>query len=299
MSKLCTFIRLLKKPLQLIPPLAKYGLLNWMPDELYLKLLYKGKMGVSLNLDNPSTFNEKVQWLKLHDRQEEYIYWVDKVQAKAKVRERLGEEYVIPLINVWQNAEDIDFESLPDKCVLKCNHDQGSTVVFQRGKSDINAIVRHLKKCLKRNAYTTTKEWPYKKVQPQILCEEYVADEIIDYKFFCFNGKPKFVNIGQKDLETHVSCVSFLAFDWNYMPFQRSDFPSVKNLPEKPKCFSKMLEIAEELAKDTRFVRIDLFCVEENIYFSEFTLYPTSGLILFDPKEGDTLLGSWLNLNEE
>lgn len=298
MSKVKTVFKLLKTPIKLIPPLAKYGLLNWMPDELYLKLLYKGKMGVALNLDNPTIFNEKMQWLKLHDRQEEYISWVDKVQAKAKVREILGEEYVVPLIGVWQHAENIDFKNLPDKCVLKCNHDQGSAVVFERGKSDTNAIVRYFKKRLKRNAYTATKEWPYKNIQPQILCEEYVADEIIDYKIFCFNGKPKFVNIGKKDLEAHVSCVSFLDFDWNYMPFQRSDFPPVKNLPEKPKCFDKMLEIAEELAKGTRFVRIDLFCVEEKIYFSEFTLYPTSGLILFNPKEGDALLGSWLNLSE-
>ena len=298
MSKIKTFFRLLKTPVKLIPPFARYGLLNWMSDEAYLKLFYKSKMGVALHLENPTTFNEKLQWLKLYDRQEKYIPWVDKVQAKTQVREVLGEEYVVPLIGVWQRAEDINFESLPDRCVLKCNHDQGSAVAFQRGQSDTNAIIRHFKKRLKRNAYTATREWPYKKIQPQILCEEYVADEIIDYKIFCFNGKPKFVNIGQKDLETHVSCVSFLDFDWNYMPFQRSDFPPVRNLPEKPKCFSKMLEIAEKLAKDTSFVRIDFFCVDEKIYFSEFTLYPTSGVILFAPREGDALLGSWLNLNE-
>lgn len=298
MPKIKTFFKLLKTPIKMIPSLAKYGLLNWMSDEAYLKLLYKGRMGGALNLDKPSTFNEKIQWLKLHDRQEEYICWVDKIQAKAKARERLGEEYVIPLINVWQNAEDIDFESLPDKCVLKCNHDQGSAVVFERGKSDTNAMRQHFRKRLKKNAYTTTKEWPYKKIQPQILCEEYLADEMIDYKIFCFNGKPKFVNIGQKDLETHIYCASLLNFDWSNMSIQRSDFSPVEKLPDKPKCFDKMLEIAEELSKGTRFVRIDLFCVDEEIYFSEFTLYPTSGLILFNPKEGDALLGSWLDLNE-
>lgn len=298
MSKIKTFFRLLKTPIKLIPPLARYGLLNWMRDETYLKLFYKARLGIELNLDNPTTFNEKLQWLKLYDRQERYIPWVDKVQAKSKVREMLGEEYVVPLIGVWQRAEDIDFESLPDRCVLKCNHDQGSAVVFQRGKSDKNVIIRHFKKCLKRNAYAATREWPYKKIQSKILCEEYVADEIVDYKIFCFNGKAKFVNIGQKSFEDGIMHISFLDFDWNYMPFQRSDFPPVRKLPEKPKCFDKMLEIAEKLAKDTRFVRIDLFCVDEKIYFSEFTLYPTSGVISFTPREGDALLGSWLNLNE-
>lgn len=299
MPKIKTAFKLLKTPVKLIPPLAKYGLLNWLPDKTYLKLLYKGRMGIALNLDNPTTFNEKLQWLKLNDRQEKYISWVDKIQAKSNAREILGEEYVVPLISVWERAEDIDFENLPDRCVLKCNHDQGSAVVFLRGQSDTKAIVKHFKKCLKRNAYAATREWPYKKIQPQILCEEYVADEIVDYKIFCFNGKPKFVNIGQKDLETHISCVSFLDFDWNYMPFQRSDFPPVRKLPGKPKCFERMLEVSEKLAKGTRFVRIDLFCADDKIYFSEFTLYPTSGLIMFDPKAGDEQMGSWLNLNEE
>lgn len=298
MSKIGTCIRLLKKPIQLIPPLAKYGLLNWMPDDLYLKLLYRGRMDVALNLDNPTSFNEKIQWLKIHDRQEKYVSWVDKIQAKAEVRKKIGDEYNVSLVGTWKRAEDIDFKKLPDKCVLKCNHDQGSAIVFQQGKSDPDSIIQHFNKRLKRNAYNATREWPYKNIQPQILCEEYLADEIIDYKIFCFNGKPKFVNIGRKDLETHIYCASLLNLDWSNMSIQRADFSPVEKLPERPKSFDKMLEIAEELAKDTRFVRIDLFCVEEKIYFSEFTLYPTSGLILFDPREGDAMLGDWLDLNK-
>lgn len=284
-------------PGKIFMPLAARGCFNWMDDATYLKLIYHSRMGKKLNLSSPVGFNEKIQWLKLYDRREKYIQWVDKNSAKELVAQLLGPEYVVPTIAVWDKSEDIDFSKLPDKCVMKCNHDQGSTVIFERANGMNESKLReYFAIRMKKNAYSTTKEWPYKQIVPKIICEEYLAEDIIDYKFFCFNGKPTFINIGKKNVQDNVTCITFLDLDWKKLPFQRSDFPPVDILPKKPGQLDKMLEIAEKLAQDTYFVRVDLYCVNERIYFSEFTLYPTSGFIRFSPEEGDRILGEKLIL---
>lgn len=297
MSTFSTFVRLLSTPGKLFKPLAARGLFRWMPDACYLKALYRCEMGKPLHLDHPEGFNAKIQWLKLHDRAPEYVKWVDKETAKDMAGQIIGYEHVVPLIRTWHRAGDMDFDSLPDKCVLKCNHDQGSTVIFDR-EAGVNEeeIRKFFQKRLKKNAYATTREWPYKSVAPKIICEPFLGKDIIDYKFFCFHGVPAFVNIGQKTNDDHVTHITFIDFDWKLMPFQRSDFAPVAQLPEKPEKLAQMIEIAGKLAANTKFVRIDLFCVDSNIYFSEFTLYPTSGLIKFEPENGDKILGDKLCL---
>lgn len=297
MARLKTICSVIRKPGKIFKPIASRGIFNWLPDDIYLKLLFRSEMGRRLNLDNPKTFNEKLQWLKLNDRNEEYIAWVDKETSKDKVAKIIGKEFVVPLVNAWDKAEDIDFNSLPEKCVLKCNHDQGSTIILDKSHSyNKAAIIQYFEKKLKKNAYRTTREWPYKNIVPRILCEQYLEDDIIDYKIFCFNGEPVFVNIGQKTQVDNIMHISFLDFEWNLMPFQRTDFPPVAKLPPKPANFEEMLAIARKLAKGTYFVRIDLFNTGGRIYFSEFTLYPTSGLIKFNPPEYDEILGSWLKI---
>lgn len=298
MSTFSTFVKLLATPSKMFRPLAARGLFNWMPDDRYLKALYYCEMGKSLDLDNPEGFNAKIQWLKLNDRNPDYPKWVNKETAKDMAGQKIGYDHVVPLLASWNQAEDIKFSSLPDKCVLKCNHDQGSTIIFDRQKKADEAKIKdYFHSKLKRNAYMTTREWPYKSITPKIICEPFLGQDIIDYKFFCFNGVPTFVNIGQKTNDDHVMHITFVDFDWNLLPFQRLDFAPVSNLPERPEQLEEMIEIAGKLAENTRFVRIDLFCVDSKIYFSEFTLYPTSGLIKFYPEDGDDILGDKLSIN--
>ena len=297
MSTFTTFLSLLKTPKKMFRPLAARGIFNWMPNALYLKILFQCEMNQKLNLKNPKTFNEKIQWLKLNDHNPEYPLWVDKETAKKMAEERLGKEHIVDTIAVWEKAEAIDFSQLPDKCVLKCTHDQGSTIVYDRNKKpNLDEIRKYYKKRLKKNAYKTTREWPYKNLRGKIICEPFLADNIVDYKFFCCNGKVIFVNIGQKDHITHIMHVTFVNLDWKPLPFQRSDNPPVENLPKKPKQLNEMVEMAEGLASGKKFVRIDYYLVDGKIYFSEFTLYPTSGLIKFDPEVGDEILGEKLEI---
>ena len=291
-----TISKILHNPLLAIRPLAERGFLNWMSDSQYLSLLYRSQFGRSPDLEHPQKFTEKIQWLKIHDRNPEYIKWVDKISAKEMARSFLGERYAVPLLKCWNKAEEINFDGLPEICVLKCNHDQGSTVIYRRNLSNEDSIRYYFRKRLNKNPYSTTREWPYSQIKPQILCEPYLSEEIFDYKFFCFNGEPKIINIGQKSEIDKQTRVSFLDLDWKFMPFQRSDFKRIESLPPKPECLDELMELARKLSKGTKFVRTDFFVIERNIYFSEFTLYPTSGLIQFEPEEADIEVGSWLEI---
>lgn len=295
MSSIKTFFSLIKTPIKMVEPLGKRKIFNWMPDAMYLKLIYRARLGETLNLKNPRTFNEKIQWLKIKDHNPEYVEWVDKIKAKEKVAELLGSEMIVPTIGVWKDAKDINFSELPSKCVLKCSHDQGSTIIYTKD-TDKSSIIKYFNKRLKRNPYPGTREWPYKNIEPRILCEPFLDEDIIDYKFFCFNGKVQMINIGQKNSNTHITHVTFLDKGWTKMSFQRSDFLPVNHLPEKPKKFEKLLEVAEKIAEGTSFVRVDFYYIDNKIYFSEYTLYPTSGFIKFEPKEGDRILGNLLQI---
>lgn len=285
---------------RVIVKLAREGVFNFLPDKPFLKLLFLARMGKKLDLRNPKTFNEKIQWLKINDRSPRYVDLVDKEKAKEIIKELLGEEYVVPLIGSWDSVEKIDFDALPDKCVLKCNHDQGSTLMFDREKGvDEDELRKYYRKRLLRSAFDSTREWPYKNISPRVICEPFLCEDIIDYKIFCFNGEPGMVNIGQKSIKDHIMHITFLDTQWDKMPFQRSDFEPVKEVPQKPENYEKMLEIARKLAQGTDFVRIDLFNVGDRIYFSEFSLYPTSGYIKFEPEFGDEILGEKIVLTKK
>lgn len=298
MLKLRTIKRIIKNPRLSITVLLRKGIGDWLDDAIFLKLLFYSQTGKKLNLDDPRSFNEKIQWLKIHDRNPEYIKWVDKKQAKEEVKRILGDQYVVPLIDYWYEAKDIQFDKLPSKCVLKCNHDQGSTRILDNtNANERKEVKKFLGLRLNKNPFLLTREWPYKYIKPCIICEEYLQDDIFDYKFFCFNGEPRFINVGSKEGEPSETHVTFLDLDWNPTCFRRNDYKAVSNLPPKPKNLDKMIEIARLLSIGTKFVRIDLFLVNDRIYFSEFTLYPTSGLIKFEPDEYDYIIGAWLDLN--
>lgn len=283
-------------------------MLDWMNDEWYLKLAFKLKMGYPLNLKEPKTFNEKLQWLKLYNRKPQYTQMVDKYAVRKYIAETIGEEYLIPLVGgPWKTAEAIDFEALPEQFVLKCNHDSGGIVVC-RDKDTLDREISRDKidRHLKENYYLSSREWPYKNVEPCVFAEKFMADErqkdgLIDYKFFCFNGQAKFLYVSQ-GLEDHSTAhISFYDLDGGEMPFKRTDFAAFEKLPYKPAGLAKMTELANTLAQmvGCPFLRCDLYEINGRIYFSELTFTPCSGMLPFDPPEWDETIGGWLTLPEK
>ena len=200
---------------------------------------------------------------------------------------------------MWNNAKEIDLDLLPSNFVLKCNHDQGS-VILVRDKNAINRkdIITTLNKKLKRNAYYGTREYPYKNIPPNVFAEEYLGENIIDYKFYCFNGEPKYLYCGQGLTEDHSLKIDFYDLDWKIMPFYRTDYKRLGPIP-RPTKLDEMITIARQLSEGVPFVRIDLFEVNDKVYFSEFTLCPASGFMPFVPKQYDRVIGDMLNLKTD
>lgn len=291
-------------------------LLRGVPDKLYLRLYYFGRFKKMLHLKNPQTFNEKLQWLKLNDRKPEYTRMVDKYEAKGYVAAKIGEEHIIPTLGVWDRFEDIDFDSLPEKFVLKCTHDSGGLVIC-RDKSNLDkeAAREKLERSLKNRYFYTAREWPYKNVKPRILAEQYMensfeeigGDEnisglpqgLMDYKFYCFNGEPQLLYIS-KGLEDHATAsISFVTLDWDFAPYGRSDYKPFEKLPPRPKHFEQMLQFARELSKGTDFLRVDLYEIGETVYFSELTFSPCGGYMPFATAEQDAQMGAMLKLTKK
>lgn len=284
---------------------AGFGTYNKLSDEAYLKRKFKACTGNVLDLQNPVTFNEKLQWLKIYDRKPIYTTMVDKYEAKKYVAEQIGQEHIIPTMGLWEHFDEIDFEALPAQFVLKCTHDSGGLVICQdKTKLDRQKAKRKIQKSLATNYYLAGREWPYKNVKPRIIAEEYLEDHekgggLTDYKFFCFNGEPKFLYVS-RGLENHETAqISFLTLDWEFAPFRRKDYRSFDELPQKPICLNQMVLMAKKLSEDTAFLRVDFYEVDGNIYFSELTFYPCSGYLPFDPPEWDKTLGDWITLPEK
>ena len=302
MSKTRTIFEFLKKPIKFIPVLAKQGLLSWMPDKRYLKLLYRCEMGVSLNLKNPTTFNEKLQWLKLYDRNPLYTKLVDKYEVREYIADAIGEEYVIPLYGVWDDSEDIDFDSLPNQFVLKCTHDSGSVIVCtDESKFDKNKAKKKLKKAQRFNFYYLGREWPYKNVKPRIIAEKYMLNaegskELTDYKWFCFDGVAKAMFIAT-DRQSFGEETKFDFFDmeFRHLPFTNGH-PNATQEIKKPGSFELMRELAERISKDIPHVRVDFYEANGQIYFGEMTFYHWGGMKPFQPEEWDYIFGSWIQL---
>lgn len=270
-------------------------------DEKYLKTLFKWRMGKELNLENPKTFNEKLQWLKLYNRRPEYTMMVDKYAVKLYVAEKIGEEYIIPTLGVWDSFDDIDFDKLPNQFVLKTTHGGGNTGVVvckDKSKFDIHSAKKKLKKSFKQDLYISLREWPYKDVKKRILAEQYIADsngELNDYKFFCFHGVPKMMFMAtERNSKTGV-CFDYFDMEFNHLPFEQCG-PNSKKQLSKPLAMDEMKQIAIKLSANIPHVRVDLYNVDGKIYFGEITFFDSSGLEQFDPIEWDYKLGDWIDL---
>ena len=277
-----------------------------LSDKTYIRLAFFRKFHRFPNLKVPKTFNEKLQWLKLYNRKPEYTTMVDKYEAKLYVAERLGEEYIIPTLGVWERFDDIDFDALPDQFVLKCTHDSGGLVICRdKSKLDKEKAKRKIEKSLKNNYFWQGREWPYKNVKPRIIAEQYMEDEsgngLRDYKFFTFNGESKFLYLSE-GLEDHTTAkISFVGLDGKEMPFHRADYRPFDELPAMPANFAEMTELSNRLAKEvgSPFVRCDFYSVDGRIYFSEITFTPCGGALPFEPAEWDEKLGGWIKLPEK
>lgn len=293
--------KIIKNPGLLFLTLGHRGFLNWMNDKTYLSIAFKIRMGKKLNLDNPKTYSEKLQWLKIYDRQLQYTEMVDKYKVKDYVASIIGHEYIIPTIGVWDKFEDIDFENLPQQFVLKCTHDSGGLVICRdKNTLNIEKAKRKINKCLKHNFFYAQREWPYKNVVPRIIAETYMEDEkdreLRDYKFFCFDGKVKALFIAT-DRETEGEETKFDFFDenFNHLNFTNGH-PNSINLPHKPHQFELMKELAEKLSVNIPQVRVDFYEVNGKVYFGEMTFFHWSGMTPFEPEEWDYKFGSWIKL---
>lgn len=273
-------------------------------DEMYLKLRWKLKMGTTLHLDNPILFNEKLQWLKLHDHRPEYAIMADKVRVKDYVAKIIGKEHIIPTLGVWDKVEDIDLSTLPNQFVLKCNHDSGGIFIC-KDKSKLtdeewaNAL-KKLKHTLIHDYYIDNREWCYKDMPRKILAEELLANgdcvKLPDYKIFCFHGEPKFTEIDYDRFIFHK--LNVYDMDWNFVDFYMTSPNDKTRVFEKPAQFDEMMNCARKLAKGIPFVRTDFYCVDGKLYFGELTLYPGGGMIDFHPKEYDYKVGQLLDLSK-
>lgn len=278
------------------------GLYNKLDDRTYLVKKCKAKFGKSFNIDSPVTYNEKLQWLKLNNRNPKYTMMVDKYLVRNYIKDMIGDKYLIPLLGVWDNAKDIDFDDLPNKFVLKCNHNSGGGMVICKDKSalDIERTRRELNENLGINYYKKNREWPYKNVKPRIIAEQYMEDsktkELRDYKFFCFDGEVKFMFVAtdrQKDGEE----VKFDFFDENYnhLPVKQGH-ENASTIPNKPLQFDLMKELAKKLSNGIPHVRVDFYEVDGEVFFGEMTFYHFSGFVPFVPEEWDKIFGDLISL---
>ena len=292
--------KIIKNPKWLVVYLNNRGF-HLLNDEDYLKLLFKLNTGKKLNLDSPKTYNEKLQWLKLYNREDIHTTMVDKYEAKKYVAKIIGKEYIIPTLGVYNNFDEIDFEKLPSQFVIKCTHDSGGLSICRNKKTfDKEAAKKKINKCLKRNFYWSSREWPYKNVKPRIIVEKYMKDvkesELRDYKFFCFDGKIGIVLVctnRQTDLEE-----TWLDENFHLINLREGGHKNRTDL-DKPARYEQMKKIAKKLSKGMPHVRVDLYEINGRVYFGEMTFFPASGFERFDDEAWNKKLGDLIILPKD
>lgn len=298
-----TIKKLLKNPSIIIRGLNKLGLLRWISDERYIKWRYYIQHNEKLNLVQPKTYNEKLQWLKLNYHNADYVKLVDKSQVREYVANKIGKEYLIPIVGEWNNGNDIKWESLPDKFVLKCTHDSGSLVIStDKSKLNKEKAINKLNKALSYNYYYSGREWPYKYVEPKIIGEEFLevqeGKELQDYRFFCFEGDPKFITVDTNINDKEKTRRNLYDLDWNLLDAEITYPRDVNSNIVKPDNLEEMIKISRKLSKGIPHVRIDLYNLEGKVYFGEITFYHQSGLGIIRPKSFENKMGDWINISK-
>lgn len=292
--------RWIKRPQDLGKALVMSTCFIW-PDKIYLKLLVKFTAGYWPDLDNPQTYDEKLQWLKIHDRRPIYTKMVDKITAKRYVEDIIGKKYIIPTLKIYKSLDEIDLSELPDKFVLKTNNGSANTgVVICKDKNDFDLVAakEQLAKSLKQNKFLRTREWPYKDIRPMVFAEELLEDnvngDLQDFKFFCFDGEVKALFVGS---ERSMGDVKFDYFDsdFNHLNIVQEHPMSLKKIV-KPINFEVMKELASKLSVGIPQVRVDFYNIEGKIFFGELTFFHHSGIMPFNPKQWDYTFGSWIKL---
>lgn len=296
-TKLKKFIR---KPSLIICTFNNMGLLRFLSDEQCSKLMYRIRFGRKLNLDNPQTYNEKLHWMKLRYRNPLYTKLADKYEVREYIAKTVGEEYLIPLLGVYDSFDDIDFDKLPNQFVIKCNHDSGGLVICRdKSKLDIDATRKKINKSLKRNFYDTSREWPYKNIKPRIIIEKYMVDEsgyeLKDYKFFCFGGKARVLFLTSDRGTDEETKFDFYDIDFNHIDCKNGRPNSDKEL-KKPAKYEDMVRLAEKLSEGFPHARIDLYNINGRLYFGEITFFSGSGLTPLEPEKWDRIFGDWFVL---
>ena len=314
MSKIQSALQMLKSDRSTFMAAIIQNFFGWLPDKTYLQLLYRFKMSNKLDLNHPKTFTEKIQWLKLYNRKPEYTLMVDKYAVKKYVADIIGEKYIIPTLGVWDKPEDIDWDALPNEFVLKTTHGGGSGgVVICKDKKtfDRNKAILTLRDSMNSDIYRSLREWPYKDVKKRVLAEKYMAPkdmvnnpiyDLSDYKFFCFNGEPKYCQV-IRDRHSKES-IDFYDMNWRHQEFVGLNpvTSSGKNLVNgvnpvpRPLLLDDMICVCHKLSKNMKFVRIDMYVIDNRIYFGEITFYPASGMGLFNPDKWNEELGNLISL---
>jgi len=293
------YIHKIQKAIHTPGLLLSHPIARLLPARIFLKLCYYHKTGQKLDLRKPVLFNEKLQWLKLYDRQPDYSNLVDKYEVRKYVAQTIGKKYSIPLLGMWNTVDEIPFDMLPDQFVLKCTHDSGG-LVFCKNKHSFDTVSTcdFLKKRLTKNWYWAGREWAYKKIKPRIIAEKLMVDEsgieLKDYKIFCFNSEPRIIQVDFERFTEHKR--NFYSPQWEFQPFALK-YPNRPNIViPKPQSLDLMLELAKKLSAGKIFTRVDMYVIKNEIYFGELTFYPEGGYGSFVPSEWNRVFGDWITL---
>ena len=294
--------KLLSNPYRIFYNFNHSKLSRLLSDKAFLKLIFRARVGYKLDLNNPVTFNEKLQWLKLNDRNPLYSRLADKYDVREYVQRKIGEEHLIPLIGVWDKFDDIDFSKLPNQFVLKCTHDSGSVFVCEdKNTFDIKGVRKKINKALKQNFYYRGREWAYKNIKPRIIAERYLSDlsegGIADYKVFCFSRKPEVIMLCKDRFSNEGLTLDFFDTEWKHLDLLRPIYhPNSKVSDEKPRVLDQLLDLSATLSTGFPFVRTDFYILKDKILFGELTFYPGDGFEAFKPECWDKKWGSLIDL---
>ncbi len=271
-----------------------------LPDKMYVKKMYKLKLEKKINLKNPQGFNEKLCWLKLYDHKIIYTIMADKYKARAYISEKIGDEHLIPLIGVWNSPDEIDFDSLPDEFVLKCNHDNGVIICSDKNKLDVEKVKKELFCHLDRDYYKKHREWPYKNIPRKIICEKLLKNsdgsQLLEYNVFCFNGVPRFFKVGSV-LPDGTHAKDFYDIEWNHLEMKTG--ASAGDIFSKPIHYHQLIDYAKKLSNDATHVRVDFYVCDDKLYNGELTFFSNGGHMNFTPEEWDVIWGSYLTLPQK